>query len=340
LSWYKRASEVRLATAASTPDAGIARSVGTALIEALDSVLKGKRNQVVSVVTTLLAGGHLLLEDVPGVGKTKLARSVARAIGGTFSRVQATPDLLPQDLTGSNIYDRSKNSFEFHPGPIFANVVLVDELNRTTPRTQSALLEAMEERQVSVEGTTYKLPQPFFLIATQNPIEQHGTYPLPEGQLDRFMCAIQLGYPSVHHELEMLMAGADGSLKDVTQPVVDPASVLAAQRETKAVYVARPVLEYVLAIVSASRRIPGVLLGASPRAGLALVAMAQARAALAGRYYVLPDDVKALAPSVLRHRIIFAGSGQSDHQAGDALVRKILESTPVAVAGEEHYRPR
>lgn len=324
----------------SAPRPEAAAAVGGALIDALDSVLKGKRQQVVLLVTTLLAGGHLLLEDVPGVGKTKLARSVARALGGTFSRIQGTPDLLPQDITGSNVYDRSKNAFEFHPGPVFANVVLVDELNRTTPRTQSALLEAMEERQVSVEGVTYGLPEPFFLIATQNPIEQHGTYPLPEGQLDRFMCAIQLGYPSGRDELEMLAAGAEGTLRDVTNPVVDPQSVLRAQRQVKTVYVARPVLEYVLAIVTASRRVPGVMLGASPRAGLALVSMAQARAALAGRYYVLPDDVKVLAPNVLRHRIIFAGSGQSDHHAGDALVRKILEATPVAVAGDGQYRPR
>ncbi len=312
--------------------------VAKALVEALDRVLKGKRQQVTLVVTTLLAGGHVLLEDVPGVGKTRLARSVARAIGGTFSRVQATPDLLPQDLTGSNIFDRANNRFEFQPGPVFANVVLVDELNRTTPRTQSALLEAMEERQVSVEGKTYRLPEPFFLIATQNPLEQHGTYPLPEGQLDRFMCALQLGYPSHGDELQMLAAGAEGTLRDVVDPVVDPGTLFAAQREVKTVYVSRPVLEYVLALVTASRRVPGVLLGASPRAGLALVHMGQARASMSGRSYVLPDDIKALAPYVFRHRIIFAGSGQSDHRAGDALVRKLIESTPVVVAGEEHYR--
>lgn len=312
--------------------------VSKALIDALDRVLKGKRQQVTLVVTTLVAGGHVLLEDVPGVGKTRLARSVAHAIGGTFSRVQGTPDLLPQDLTGSNVFDRAGNRFEFQPGPVFANVVLVDELNRTTPRTQSALLEAMEERQVSVEGKTYRLPEPFFLIATQNPLEQHGTYPLPEGQLDRFMCALQLGYPSHTDELQMLGAGAEGLLRDVVDPIVDPESLFAAQREVKTVYASKPVLEYILSLVSASRRVPGVLLGASPRAGLALVSMAQARAAMVGRTYVLPDDVKALAPHILRHRIIFAGSGQSDHRAGDALVRKVVESTPVAVAGEDAYR--
>ncbi|MER3395339.1 MAG: hypothetical protein C4318_05420 [Acidimicrobiia bacterium] len=315
-------------------------AVAKALVDALDRVLKGKRQQETLVVTTLLAGGHVLLEDVPGVGKTRLARSVAHAIGGNFSRVQATPDLLPQDLTGSNIFDRANNRFEFQPGPIFANVVLVDELNRTTPRTQSALLEAMEERQVSVEGKTYRLPDPFFLIATQNPLEQHGTYPLPEGQLDRFMCSLQLGYPSQADELKMLSAGAEGTLRDVTEPVVDLDSLFAARREVKAVYASRPVLEYVLNLVSASRRVPGVLLGASPRAGLALVSMAQARAAMSGRNYVLPDDVKALAPFVLRHRIIFAGSGQSDHRAGDALVRKLIESTPVVVARDDQLRGR
>ncbi len=312
--------------------------VARALIDALDKVLKGKTQQITLVVNTLIAGGHVLLEDVPGVGKTRLARSVARAIGGTFSRVQATPDMLPQDLTGSNIFDRANNRFEFQAGPIFANVVLVDELNRTTPRTQSALLEAMEERQVSVEGKTYRLPEPFILIATQNPLEQHGTYPLPEGQLDRFMCALQLGYPSHADELQMLGAGAEGMLRDVVEPVIDVDSLVAAQREAKRVYASRAVLEYVLNLVSASRRVPGVILGASPRAGLALVSMAQARAAIAGRNYVLPDDIKALAPPVLRHRIIFAGSGQADHRAGDALVRKLIESTPVVVAGDEHYR--
>lgn len=311
----------------------LAPQVGSRLTSTLNEVIRGKPNQVANAVVTLLAGGHLLLEDVPGVGKTRLARSMAVAIGGVFTRVQATPDLLPQDLTGSNIFDRSTNSFIFQSGPLFANVVLVDELNRATPRTQSALLEAMEEHQVSIDGKSYALPNPFFLVATQNPLEYHGTYPLPEGQLDRFMCAMQLGYPEKADELAVLSAGAQGTLHDATHPVCSPDELTAARHEVRQVHVSRPVLEYVLTITTATRRVPGVLLGASPRAGLALVAASQARAALLNRGYVLPDDVKALAPYVLAHRIVFAGAGQSEHRAGEALVRKLLEGTPIPIAG-------
>lgn len=310
----------------------LAPQLGSAIANCLNEVIRGKPGQVANAVITLLAGGHLLLEDVPGVGKTRLARSIAVAVGGHFARVQSTPDLLPQDLTGSNIFDRSNNTFVFQPGPLFANVVLVDELNRATPRTQSALLEAMEESQVSVEGKSYRLPEPFFLVATQNPLEYHGTYPLPEGQLDRFMCAMQLGYPDRTDELSVLKAGADGTLQDALSPVCSLEDLVAARREVKQVHVSKPVLEYVLALTTSTRRVPGVLLGASPRAGLALVAAAQARAAMLQRGFVLPDDVKALAPNVLSHRVVFAGAGQSDHRSGEALVKKLIESTPVPVA--------
>lgn len=312
----------------------LAPKLGSAIASVLNDVIKGKASQVANAIVTLLADGHLLLEDVPGVGKTRLARSIAVAIGGQFARVQATPDLLPQDLTGSNIFDRSTNSFVFQPGPVFANVVLVDELNRTTPRTQSALLEAMEEHQVSIEGTSYKLPVPFFLVATQNPLEHHGTYPLPEGQLDRFMIAMQLGYPDHADELAVLQAGAQGTLHDALRPACTLEDLVAARREVKGVHVSQPVLEYVLNLTKATRTVPGVMIGASPRAGLALVAASQARAAMLSRGYVLPDDVKALAPNVLAHRIVFAGAGQSDHRSGDALIRKLLTTTPVPVAAQ------
>lgn len=312
----------------------IAPQLGNALAAVLNEVIKGKANQIASAIVTLLAGGHLLLEDVPGVGKTRLARSMAVAIGGKFARVQATPDLLPQDLTGSNVFDRSTNTFVFQPGPIFANVVLVDELNRTTPRTQSALLEAMEEHQVSIEGKTYGLPVPFFLIATQNPLEHHGTYPLPEGQLDRFMLAMQLGYPDHNDELAVLKAGAEATLHDALRPACSIDDLIAARREVKAVHVSQPILEYVLNLTKATRTVPGVMIGASPRAGLALVSAAQARAAMLSRGHVLPDDVKALAPNVLAHRIVFAGAGQSDRRAGGALLRKLLATVPVPVGAQ------
>lgn len=313
----------------------ITPQLGNRLTSTLNQVIRGKANQVANAVVTLLAGGHLLLEDVPGVGKTRLARSIAVSIGGAFSRVQATPDLLPQDLTGSNIFDRSTNAFTFAPGPLFANVVLVDELNRATPRTQSALLEAMEEHQVSIEGKSYALPEPFFLVATQNPLEYHGTYPLPEGQLDRFMTAMQLGYPDKADELGVLSAGAQRTLQDAPNAICSIDELLAARLEISQVYVSKPVLEYILALTTATRRVPGVLLGASPRAGLSLVAASQSRAAMLARGYVLPDDVKALAPNVLAHRIVFAGAGQSEHRAGEALVRKILEGTPVPVTSAQ-----
>ncbi|MEW6060287.1 MAG: MoxR family ATPase [Actinomycetota bacterium] len=299
------------------------------VVDNVERVIAGGRRAVEAAVVCLFAEGNLLLEGVPGVGKTMLARAIAASIDGTFSRVQATPDLLPSDLTGISVYDQETKGFRFVPGPIFANVVLVDEINRTTPRTQSALLEPMEERQVTVENVTHRLPEPYLLIATQNPIEQHGTYPLPEGQLDRFTMAVQVGYPE--HE----------AAKDVVwrqmlhHPIEDLLPVLAAEEVTRhrqgvrAVHVAPLVVDYVVAVVQATRGHPEIVLGASPRSMLALTRTAQAKAVAEGRTYVLPDDVKALAPAVLGHRLILRSFDAAGSARGVELVRSILEQVPV-----------
>lgn len=307
-----------------------ARSVGARLVENVDRVVRGKHEAVSLVVTAILGGGHVLIEDVPGVGKTILARSIAISIGGRFARIQGTPDLMPADVIGSTIYRREDESFVFHPGPIFANVVLVDEINRATPRTQSALLEAMEENQVSVEGHTYSLPQPFVLLATQNPVEYHGTYPLPEGQLDRFAVAVSLGYPDGESEKEVLASQALGHPIEQIKAVCSPEDVVAAARAVRLVHTSRAILDYVVALSAATRNHPQVVLGASPRASLALLHTAQAAAVMAGRDYVSADDVKAVAPAVLGHRLLLA-RGQGSIGAGRAFVSELLLEVPVPV---------
>lgn len=297
------------------------------VVENVERVISG-RQAVEAAVICLFAEGNLLLEGVPGVGKTMMARAVAASIDGTFSRIQATPDLLPSDLTGISVYDQDAREFRFVPGPVFANVVLVDEVNRTTPRTQSALLEPMEERQVTVENVTHPLPRPYLLVATENPIEQHGTYPLPEGQLDRFTMTVQVGYPGhaeaqeivrrqmVHHPIEDLL------------PVLGADEVVAHQRAVRRVHVDGAIVEYVVMLVQATRAHPEVVLGASPRAMLALTHTAQARAVAEGRDFVLPDDVKALAPPVLGHRLVLRTYEPSGGR-GVEVVRRILEQVPV-----------
>ncbi len=313
---------------------GRARDVGKRIVENVNRVVRGKQPVVELVTTALLAGGHVLIEDVPGVGKTVLARSIAISIGGRFARIQGTPDLMPADVTGSVIYRREEESFVFHPGPVFSNVVLVDEINRATPRTQSALLEAMEERQVSVEGHSYVLPEPFVLLATQNPVEYHGTYPLPEGQLDRFTLAVSLGYPDGRSEKEVLSSQALGHPIELIKAVCSLEEVVEAQRAVRRVYTSPAILDYVVAIAHATRNHPQVSIGVSPRGSLALLHTAQARAVMAGRDYVSPDDVKAVAPAVLGHRIVLA-QGSGTIGAGRLFVSELLRHVAVPTARGE-----
>lgn len=299
----------------------IAQSVGQVII--------GKRNEVRLSVLGLLCRGHILIEDIPGVGKTMMARSLSKAIGCKFSRIQFTPDMLPSDVTGVSIYNQRSNEFEFRPGPIMAQIVLADEINRATPKTQSALLEAMEEKQVTVDGVSHQMEKPFMILATQNPIEYEGTFPLPEAQLDRFLMRIQMGYPTPEEELTVLSAQQYEHPIGNLQQVISVEELIAGQEAIKQVYVAEEVKQYIIQLVTASRRHSDVYLGSSPRGSLGLFRTAQARAAMAGRDYVVPDDVKALAEVTLAHRIIVGPSARINNITSRNIVQDILASTPV-----------
>jgi MoxR-like ATPase len=297
----------------------------------VERVVVGKRELIDLTLVALLCEGHVLLEDVPGLGKTVLAKSVARTLGCSFRRIQFTPDLLPTDVTGLSFFDQKEQEWEFRPGPIFAQIVLADEINRATPRTQSALLEAMEERQVTGDGETRPLPRPFLVLATQNPIELEGTFPLPEAQLDRFLLRLSVGYPTAEEERRVLRRFAAASPLDELAPVVAAAELIEMSRRCREVRVVEPLEEYVVEVVRASRAHPAVELGASPRGSLALYRGAQALAAIQGRDYVIPDDVKRLAPAVLGHRLILRSGARLRGQQLDEIVADIVAGVPVPV---------
>jgi len=305
------------------------QSFGEKLINNLEKVIVGKRPTIEMVVVGLLCQGHVLIEDVPGVGKTVLARSLAKSLGCSFNRLQFTPDMLPSDVTGVSIYNQSKRTFEFRAGPVFAQVVLVDEINRATPKTQSALLEAMEERQVTVDGVTHLLPRPFMVLATQNPIEYEGTFPLPEAQLDRFLLRVRLGYPTPSDEIEILDRQQLRHPIETLEAVITVDELLEAMEIIKKVYVSEPVKRYAVDLVNRTRQNADVYLGASPRGSLGLFRTGQVSAALAGRDYVLPDDIKKLAVPVLAHRVIVGPAARLRELSAEKIVQEILETLPV-----------
>lgn len=313
-------------------DRAAAHKASQLLVENIERVIRGKRAAVETAATALFAGGHLLVEDVPGVGKTMLGRTIARSISGTFKRVQATPDLLPSDVTGASIYNQARQEFEFMPGPLFANVVLIDEVNRTTPRTQSALLEAMDEGAVTIDGVRHALPDPLFVVATQNPLEHHGTYPLPEGQLDRFAVAMEMGYLDAPVEQEVVRAQLESHPLEELDAVLTPEEVLGVRKAVRSTHVADPVLSYALSICRATREHPDLELGASPRALITFVRCAQGRALLKGRDYVVPDDVKALAVSSLSHRVVPTGGLGAGRERLTELMQEVIARIPVPVS--------
>lgn len=304
-----------------------------AIVAEVERVIVGKRETVTRAVLSLLCNGHLLLEDIPGVGKTTLAKSLARSIGGEFRRIQFTPDLLPSDITGGSIFNQKVGEFEFRAGPIFGNVVLVDEINRATPKTQSSLLEAMEERQVSSDGETRPLPKPFFVIATQNSVEMTGTFPLPEAQLDRFFMRISLGYPDRADEVAILNQQQVAHPLELVKHVVTPMELMEMQVGIRDVFVHESVRGYVVDVVRATRESNQLIMGASPRGSLLLMRAAQGHAALEGSDFVRPDDVKAVASSVLGHRVIARSELRARGQSADQVIQQILDtvSAPVPV---------
>jgi MoxR-like ATPase len=303
----------------------------TRIVANLQRVVHAPEETLRLVVLCLIAEGHLIIEDLPGVGKTTLAKALSRSLDVSFSRLQFTPDLLPSDVTGVNVYSQATNEFEFRPGPVFANLLLVDEINRASPKTQSALLECMQERQVTVDGVTYELALPFMVLATQNPIEYEGTYPLPEAQLDRFAMRVAVGYPSLAAEARMLSEQTSGTPLDELEPVTTGPEVLSLVQDAQAVFVEESVNRYVVALLRHTRTDSRLYLGGSPRAGIALVRVAKARALSDGRAFLSPDDVKAVAEPVLGHRLIVAPEARAAGTTSGELVRDALAKTPVPV---------
>jgi MoxR-like ATPase len=297
----------------------------------VERVVRGKHDEIRLALVALVAEGHVLIEDVPGVGKTMLAKAVARSIDCSFRRIQFTPDMLPTDITGVNVFNQERGDFEFKPGAVFANIVLGDEINRASPKTQSALLECMEERQVTIDAETHALGTPFMVVATQNPVEHEGTYPLPEAQLDRFMLRIAIGYPSREVETEILTSHGTGQPLDDTSPVTDARGVASMIQQARLVHVAPVIRTYIVALMEATRGHPDVYLGASPRASIMLMRAARALAAADGRDFVVPDDVKTLALPALEHRVIVTADSAMTGRTASVVLREILDEVPVPV---------
>jgi MoxR-like ATPase len=307
---------------------GNAQSIFMRIVDNIEKVIIGKRRTVELIVEAMASGGHVLIEDIPGVGKTSLVYALARSISCDFKRIQFTPDTLPSDITGFSVFNPKTNEFEFHRGAVMSNFILADEINRTTPKTQASLLEIMEECQVTVDTKTYKLDQPFMVLATQNPIEYLGTYPLPEAQIDRFLIKVSLGYPDMAQEAKIISMNLNGE-KEQLRPVADAADIADVKKEVSAVFVDHSIKKYIVEIVSATRSHPDVLLGASPRGSISLYNICQAHAVYSGRNYVIPDDVKLLAPYVLSHRLILTHEAKISKTPVERIINQILNKTPV-----------